>query len=439
MDPQQGEPRPQDSPPHGNQPGSQPPPGHQPPPWVPPYPQQPGQYPPPPQAPAPAQYPPPAQAAPTQYPPGQYPPGQYPPGQYPPAQQPPGGYYPPGQSPYWSPQQPPPWSGPPGQFAVREPRIIPAPSSTPYHRLARTPKHAWWRPLIGTLFLAALAFFVTAAVIVAWGVVHSLITGEIPEPQGNDIFPSALENLAATLVMLAVLTPAVALTVWLVQRRPAWSVASVLNRIRWRWLLLCCLPGLGYLVLSYGLGIVVDQIFPTGDPISSDEGSWVGFGEFVVPALIIICLVPFQAAAEEFVFRGWLIQAIGAYGPDQQDGRARWLRTALRTPWPGIVISGALFVSAHGYTGWAMLDIFLFAVTVGWLTVRTGGLEAGIALHALNNLLAFLLPAATGQLDGWADQGGAPWTLVLVDVPCLAFFAATVVWLSKRNRIAHVS
>ena len=140
-----------------------------------------------------------------------------------------------------------------------------------------------------------------------------------------------------------------------------------------------------------------------------------------------------------FVFRGWLIQAVGAYGPDQAQGRALWLRTLFRSPWPGIVIGAAAFVSAHGYTGWAMADIFLFAVTVGWLTVRTGGLESGIALHALNNLLAFLLPAATGQLSGWDDQGGAPWTLFVFDIPCLAFYAAAVVWLSKRQRVARVS
>jgi membrane protease YdiL (CAAX protease family) len=326
-----------------------------------------------------------------------------------------------------------------GQYAYREPRTIPAPPSTPYHRLARTPKHSWWRPVIGTVFLAAGAFFLTAAVLVIWEIVHTMATGEFVQPQGNDIFPSDTENLAVTLVMLGVLTPLVLFTAWLVQRRPAWSVASVLNRIRWRWLLLCCLPGLGYIVLSYVLGLAVDQIFPGGDPIASDEGSWVGIGRFVVPALVIIVLVPFQSAAEEFVFRGWLIQAIGVYGPEQTDGRARWIRTVLRSPWPAIAISGALFVSAHGYTGWAMLDIFLFALTIGWLAVRTGGLESGIALHAMNNLFAFLLPAATGQLDGWADQGGAPWTLVLVDVPCLAFFAFAVVWLAKRNRLARVS
>ncbi|MFI6677163.1 lysostaphin resistance A-like protein [Kribbella sp. NPDC050470] len=386
---------------------------------------QPGQYPPPPPHPQQGPYPP---AGPYQQPP----PGTYPPPYPPPYPQP--GQYPP---PY--PQQ---WGAPqpyPGQFGYREPRVIPAPSGTPYHRLARTPKHAWWRPIVGTLFLAAGAFFLTAAVLVAWEIVHSLITGEFSEPQGSDIFPSDTENLAVTLVMLGVLTPLVLLTAWLVQCRPWFSVASVLNRIRWRWLLLCCLPGLGYLVVSYALGILVDQIFPSQDPVAVDEGSWVGPAAFLVPALVIIFLVPFQSAAEEFVFRGWLVQAIGAYGPNQVTGRAQWFKALMRTPWPGIVISSLAFVSAHGYTGWAMADIFVFAMTIGWLTVRTGGLEAAISVHALNNLFAFLLPAAMGQLDGWDEQGGAPWTLLVVDVPCLALYAAAVVWLAKRNEVARLS
>jgi hypothetical protein len=62
-----------------------------------------------------------------------------------------------------------------------------------------------------------------------------------------------------------------------------------------------------------------------------------------------------------------------------------------------------------------------------------------MALHTFNNLFAFLLPAATGGLDGWDNQGGAPWTLLVSDVPSLAFFAFAVVWLSKRQQLARVS
>ncbi|MFF0343299.1 CPBP family intramembrane glutamic endopeptidase [Kribbella sp. NPDC004875] len=366
------------------------------------------------------------------------------PRQQPPPPPRPGPYPPPGPYPY--PQQPgpypQPWGAPspyPAPDAFREPRIVPAPPGTPFHRLARTPKNTWWRPLAGTLLLGAFVFFLTSAVVVAWVIAHRVLAGPFPTPKGTNIFPSDTENLAVTLVMLGILTPCVGLAAWLVQRRPFWSVASVLNRIRWRWLLLCCVPALGYLALSYGMSVLVDAVLPADDATGSSGGSWVGFGAFVVPALVILLLVPFQSAAEEFLFRGWLIQAVGAYGPDSPNGRARWLRVLFRSPWPGIVVGGAAFVSAHGYTGWAMADIFLFAVTVGWLTVRTGGLEAGIALHALNNLLAFMLPAATGQLSGWDQQGGAPWTLLVSDIPCLAFYAFAITWLARRRQIARVS
>lgn len=322
-----------------------------------------------------------------------------------------------------------------------EPRAIPAPPGTPYHRLARNYKHTWWRPLVGTLVVIGAALLASIGILIAWEIAHGLITGDVPEPQDTSFFPNPTEDIAINLALLAVLTPVVAFSAWLVQRRPAWSLASVLNRIRWRWLLLCCLPALGYIVLSYSLGLAADALFPTADSSTSDDGSWVGIGSFIVPALVILLLVPFQAAGEEFVFRGWLVQAIGAYGPDNTDGNTftHRLKLVLRSPWPALVISSALFVTAHGYTGWAMADIFLFAMLMGWLTIRTGGLEAGIALHTVNNLAAFLVPAALGQLDGWADQGGAPWTLLATDIPCLAFYGAAIVWLAKRKQLARAS
>lgn len=318
------------------------------------------------------------------------------------------------------------------------PRTVAAPPGVPFHRLARTVLHRWWRPLLGTAFLLAAGFLVTSAVLIVWEIAHAALAGDFAEPQGNQIFPDPTENLAATLVILGVLTPVVLLTVRFVQRRPIGSVASVLNRLRWRWLLACCVPGVGFLVVSYGLGFAVDAIFATEE---LDVGSWVGWGRFLVPALVVVVLVPFQSAAEEFVFRGWLMQAIGAYAPDRVDGRGvvRAVRATLRSPWPALVVSSGVFASAHGYTGWALADILLFAMTIGWLTIKTGGLEAAIAAHALNNLVAFLLPAATGQLEGWSEQGGAPWTILLVDIPALAFYAVAVLWLARRKQVARLT
>jgi membrane protease YdiL (CAAX protease family) len=378
------------------------------------------------------------------------PPAQQPPAGHPNPQQPPPGYQQPGPPPwpqYGQLQDGPPPYGQPQyggpqygqvQFGVRPPagpRIVAAPPGEPFHRLARNAKFRWWRPLVGTALLLTIAVFVTVAVLVIWEVVHRFAVGDFTEPEGNTLFPNPTEDLSAQLVMLGILTPAVLLVVWIVQRRPAWSVASVQNRLRLRWLALCCLPAIGYIALSYGLGMVTDAIFPNADPGTSDSGSWVGLSAFIVPAVLILLLVPFQSAAEEFLFRGWLIQAVGSYAPQGTNV----VKRILRSPWPALVISSAAFVSAHGYTGWAMADIFLFAMTAGWLAVRTGGIEAGIALHTLNNLFAFLLPAAMGQLDGWSNQGGAPWTLLVSDIPCLIFYAYAVLWLAKRKKLQTVS
>lgn len=364
------------------------------------------------------------------------------PGQ-PPPPPPHGSPYPQQHPQQYPPHYPPPYQQPygafPSPYAPREPRTVPAPAGTPYHRLARTAKHAWWRPLVGTILLVLFGFVLTSLVVVVWVIAHRVLAGPFPEPSGTDIFPSDTENLASTLVLLGVLTPLVGLIAWMVQRRPFWSVASVLNRIRWRWLLWCCLPAVGYIALSFLAGVLVDAVAPADESIGTSGGDWIGFGAFVVPALVILFLVPFQSAAEEFVFRGWLIQALGAYGPDNPNGKARWLRAVFRSPWPGIVVGGVAFASAHGYIGWAMADIFLFALVVGWLTVRTGGLEAAIALHVMNNLIAFLLPAATGRLDQWNVQGSAPWTLFVADIPCLAFYLLAVTWLARRQEIRRLS
>ncbi len=63
----------------------------------------------------------------------------------------------------------------------------------------------------------------------------------------------------------------------------------------------------------------------------------------------------------------------------------------LRHPAFAILLPVPLFVLGHGYDVWGAASVGLFAVVAAWLTWRTGGLEAAISLHIVNNLLIFLL------------------------------------------------
>ncbi|KAB2364303.1 CPBP family intramembrane glutamic endopeptidase [Actinomadura montaniterrae] len=311
------------------------------------------------------------------------------------------------------------------------------PPGTPFHRMARTPLHRWWRPLAGSAAIIVAGMALMIGMLVVAIVIRVIATGDAPDTgNGSDtILGNSTADLAFNLAAIAVLLPVALLAAWLLQRRRPGTLASVAGRVRWRWLLTCCGLAVGFCVLSYGSSIVASAFLPDD---SSGGEHWVGWGRFVPAAIVIILLVPLQSSAEEVVFRGWLLQAVGACTLETRTGRVgRAFSAVFRTPWPGIIVGSAAFTSLHGYTGWGILDIFVFGAVAAWLATRTGGLESGIALHVFNNLLAFLGPAAVGQLD--IEQGSVPWQAVAADVVPMLLYAAVVVWLARRKKIQTVT
>lgn len=351
----------------------------------------------------------------------------------------------PGQQPGWGQGYGPPAYAPYGQGyggygapAARRAWTVAAPKGTPFHRLARTEVHRWWRPLVGTLAIAGAGMALAVGLMLIGMIVRVAVTGELPEtsgPEADSIFGDDTADLAFNLAALALFLPVALLAAWGIQRRRPGTLSSVAGRLRWRWLAACSGLAVLFCIVSYGTSLMAGVAM---DDQSGGDEQWVGWESFIVPAVVIVLLVPFQATAEEYVFRGWLVQAVGACTLENAKGRVgRAFSVVFRTPWPAIVVGSALFTSGHGYTGWGILDIFCFGAVAAWLTVRTGGLESGIALHVFNNLMAFLLPAAVGELD--IEQGGVPWQVVVADVVPMVLYAAAVVWLARRLRVQTVT
>ncbi|XRQ12009.1 type II CAAX prenyl endopeptidase Rce1 family protein [Actinomadura welshii] len=325
-----------------------------------------------------------------------------------------------------------------GAQPARTPWIAAPPAGVPFHRMARTDAHRWWRPLLGTVAIAGVGIGMSAVLLLAGTIVALAVTGEMPETSGADdttIFGNDIADLVFNLAAIAVFLPVVLFAAWGIQRRRPGTLSSIAGRLRWKWMLVCSGLAILYTIVAFGTSFLAGL---TLDDQSADDGQWVGWGEFLGPTLIIILLVPFQASAEEYMFRGWLLQAVGACTLENAKRKAgRALSVVFRTPWPGIVVGSALFTMMHGYTGWGMLDIFAFGAITGWLAVRTGGLEAPIALHVFNNLLAFIVSAALGQLE--IVQGSVPWQVVVADLFSMLLFAAGAVWLARRMRIQTVT
>ncbi|MCT7351244.1 CPBP family intramembrane metalloprotease [Streptomyces sp. 15-116A] len=292
----------------------------------------------------------------------------------------------------------------------------PDPAGFAYHRMGRrTGRHRWWRPLLGAV-LFLLSWLVTVLMLYLFSYALGTAAGYPELPDGGvDLGP--LRNTALDLTYIAVALPFILLAVRSTERRPAGTLSSVTGRLRKGWLARCLLAALAPVAL-----LTSTSLFLPGDgSASEDSAAWVGLSPFLTSLAVLAVFVPVQAAAEEYLFRGWLTQAVGAF---------------LRSRWLVVLPQAALFATAHGWgTTWGFLDLLVFGLVAGWLTLRTGGLEAAIALHALNNLLAFGVSAATvGGLSSDDTAADAPWQLALADMTAALLYAAIIICIARNQR-----
>ena len=82
-----------------------------------------------------------------------------------------------------------------------------------------------------------------------------------------------------------------------------------------------------------------------------------------------------------------------------------------------------LFVSGHMYELWGLLDVGIFGLGALWVTLRTGGLEAAMSIHIINNWVAFgfMVLAVGGETK--QTETGAGLGSVIGEVVGLALYA----------------
>lgn len=298
-----------------------------------------------------------------------------------------------------------------------------------YHRLLRTlPRYRAWKPAVA-IVVAAAYFFVLSLIVGAILFVVAIATGafrtDTVEHLNEDI-NSLLEIDAASpisllfaLTSIAVMLPAVILAMATVGLRPSSAVHSVAFRLRGRWLLLSTVPALAILALNLGIGLLLSGL-TTGEWLLAPT---TDLTTFVICAVIIVLLTPVQAAAEEYVFRGLLMQAIGAW--------IKFLPLAL-------IVPTLLFASLHVYDIWGLLDVAIFGIAAAIVVWRTGGLEAAISMHTVNNVTSFLLLASGvfGTTVNEAETGGPIGPAI--SVVTMSLWVLWISWLAKRQGIARL-
>jgi membrane protease YdiL (CAAX protease family) len=161
---------------------------------------------------------------------------------------------------------------------------------------------------------------------------------------------------------------------------------------------------------------------------------WAKFIPLLILALIF---VPLQTTAEEFFFRGYLTQGIGA------ETRSRWL---------ALIIPAALFGLMHvinpevmKFGFWIMMPQYiLLGLVFGLTSILDDGIELAMGMHFINNFLACLIithSAAALQTDAIFEYKNMQpsildivWT-ILMGATALFIFYKKYNWdFSKMNK-----
>ena len=154
-----------------------------------------------------------------------------------------------------------------------------------------------------------------------------------------------------------------------VVRQPLHSYITAARHVRWRLLL----AGMGLAALVLAPIVTAERVMGGGSlPILAVSPALGGRLLYGATALL---LIP-AAAAEELVFRGWLLRCTAAFNP---------------RPVVLVVFTGVLFAAAHmDFNPDAFLTRALMGAGFAYMTLRLGGIEFSTGVHATHNILIII-------------------------------------------------
>ena len=227
-----------------------------------------------------------------------------------------------------------------------------------YLALADAGRNAWWRYTLGIVVIAASWLFGGGF---AYGLVLYVPLGPVTEFVALNA--SILTLLVSVVVVVVVL-----------HRRSWRTLVTPYARIDWRRMVQGAAV---WVALSLVFSVIENLLYPGRYAWSFDLQRWLPF------ALAALLLTPLQCAAEELMFRGYVLQGLGR---------------VLRRPAALAVLSSAIFTVPHLYNpevaayGLAIMaaNYFVMGLFLAGVALRDGRLELAIGAHAGNNLLLAL-------------------------------------------------
>lgn len=242
----------------------------------------------------------------------------------------------------------------------------------------------------------------TAPAALVLGLIAAMILGAIVDAAsvaGGSGAQSSTADLVATFIQDGCFIGAALYFAWIARRPTPGQFGLRLPRF---W------PAVGAVAAGYAVFYAATTAWLSGLNLHESQNlpQQLGAGNgtaSLVAVTVLVCLI--APIAEEFLFRGYMFTALRGWA-----GR-----------WGASVIVGVLFGAVHGLSSPAgfLLPLALFGVILCVVYWTTNSLLPCMALHALNNGLAF------GGTENWT------WQIAIVVAGSWAILALGVVWTRR--------
>ena len=267
--------------------------------------------------------------------------------------------------------------------------------------------YRWFKPILvalifGLLYLGAVFVMVLGGAAASGGLdfIQNIAGGY----DTMEVF--SVTGVLLNLGSLAIAIPILALAALIVRDRPFSSYSSA--RGGWDWNLFGKLMLVAFLVCGVPL-LVLELI----DPYPFDN-------QFTVAGFILLTVLgPLQCVAEEYIFRGLLMQTFGGW---------------LRIPVIAVILQALIFTSLHPYNMTGKATIFATGCAMGVMAWICRGLEASSAIHIVNNMTAFYL--AGFSLSPMSSEVSVEGLFVTVVID--AVYILVLLWLRKKGRFDRI-
>ena len=216
--------------------------------------------------------------------------------------------------------------------------------------------YRWYRPIL--VMIVTLVMFVIFSAILT--IVFASVYGWdfiLHMTQGYEVMNTEMGQIFSDLGVIIML-PSLYIAVKIIKDRPFSSYSS--SRGGWNH------------KLYFKALIIPVIIYIIFEAISLSITGVKGSNHFSVMFFIAcLILVPLQSIAEEYIFRGLLMQSLGSW---------------FNIPILALLIQAVIFAAFHGYNSLGIFGVFVSGLVMGFFTWKTNGLEVGAALHTVNNL-----------------------------------------------------